>query len=344
MVLKIISVFSSYLTRWLDSKLWLSKSIVYLAPRKCLPACHCGFCPVSSPIGFRGRIRSSIRRMSSKNYSSVDKEMIPETEVRQVELPNAVEDMYGGVTVSVEQSMDSTVFLYLLRASLSKWKQQGKKGIWIKLPLEQANLVEVTVREGFRYHHAEPDYLMLVKWISDTLDTIPINASHRVGIGAFVMNSNREVLVVQEKSGPFKGTGVWKLPTGVVDEGEDICAAAIREVREETGIDAEFVEVLAFRQSHKSFFGKSDLFFLCMLRPRSYDIQMQDSELEAAQWMPIAEYAAQSFNKRNEMFNYVAQICVTKSEKDYPGFSPVSATTGSGKISYLYFNRGSGNE
>lgn len=282
--------------------------------------------------------------MSSTNYSSVDKEMIPETEVRQVELPNEVEDLYGGVTLSVEQSMDPTVFLNLLRVSLSKWKQQGKKGIWIKLPLEQASLVEVTVKEGFKYHHAEPDYLMLVKWISDAPDTIPINASHRVGIGAFVMNSNREVLVVQEKSGAFKGTGVWKLPTGVVDEGEDICVAAIREVKEETGIDAEFVEVLAFRQSHKSFFGKSDLFFLCMLRPCSYDIQMQDSELEAAQWMPITDYAAQSFNKRNELFNYVAQICVTKSEKDYHGFSPVSATTGSGKRSYLYFNTGSGNQ
>lgn len=62
--------------------------------------------------------------MSSTNYSSVDKEMIPETEVRQVELPNEVEDLYGGVTLSVEQSMDPTVFLNLLRVSLSKWKQQ----------------------------------------------------------------------------------------------------------------------------------------------------------------------------------------------------------------------------
>ena len=27
-----------------------------------------------------------------------------------------------------------------------------------------------------------------------------------------------QILVVQEKSGLFKGTGVWKIPTGVVDE------------------------------------------------------------------------------------------------------------------------------
>lgn len=36
------------------------------------------------------------------------------------------------------------------------------------------------------------------------------------------------------------------------------------------------------RQSHKSFFEKSDLFFVCMLQPLSFDIQIQASEIEAA--------------------------------------------------------------
>lgn len=80
-----------------------------------------------------------------------------------------------------------------------------------------------------------------------------------------------QVLVVQEKNGLLRGTGVWKFPTGVVDEvcanfrpeellfifirnrvqsksnqqiklyllqGEDICAAAVREVKEETGVSS----------------------------------------------------------------------------------------------------------
>lgn len=45
------------------------------------------------------------------------------------------------------------------------------------------------LQEGFRYHHAEPDYLMLVTWIAQTPDTIPANASHVVGIGALVFNN-----------------------------------------------------------------------------------------------------------------------------------------------------------
>ena len=38
-----------------------------------------------------------------------------------------------------------------------------------------------------------------------------------------------------------------------------------------------------YRQSHKAFFTKSDLFFVCMLQPLSTEIQKQEEELEAAQ-------------------------------------------------------------
>ncbi|TQD75901.1 hypothetical protein C1H46_038532 [Malus baccata] len=128
------------------------------------------------------------------------------------------------------------------------------------------------------------------------------------------------------------------MPTGVVNEGEDICEASVREVKEETGIDTEFVEVLAFRQSHKSFFRKSDLFIVCMLTPKSLDIQEQNLEIVAAQWMPVADYAAQPFVKKHKLFDYIAKICLAKSDKDYVGFTALGTTTSSGKRSYLYYN------
>lgn len=36
------------------------------------------------------------------------------------------------------------------------------------------------------------------------------------------------------------------------------------------------------RQTHKAFFEKSDFFFLCLLRPLSFDIHIQELEIEAA--------------------------------------------------------------
>lgn len=50
------------------------------------------------------------------------------------------------------------------------------------------------MQEGFRYHHAEPNYLMLVYWIiPETSCTIPPNASHRVRVGGLVLNDKKEV-------------------------------------------------------------------------------------------------------------------------------------------------------
>uniref|UniRef100_A0A7C9DKR1 Nudix hydrolase domain-containing protein n=1 Tax=Opuntia streptacantha TaxID=393608 RepID=A0A7C9DKR1_OPUST len=235
----------------------------------------------------------------------------------------AVNDDHEGVIVDMMEPMEATVFLDALRASMAKWKHEGKKGVWIKLPIALANLVEIAVKEGFWYHHAEPKYLMLVYWIPETLCTIPANASHRVGVGALILTEKKEVLVVQENSGRFRGTGIWKIPTGVVEEGEDICVAAVREVKEETGIDSEFIEIVAFRQTHKSFFDKSDLFFLCFLRPLSYSIQKQELEIEAAQWMPLEEFAAQPFAQKSGLFKRIVELCLAKIDENYAGFSAI---------------------
>ncbi|KAL4311895.1 hypothetical protein GQ457_01G043670 [Hibiscus cannabinus] len=254
-------------------------------------------------------------------------------------LLNAVNDRYGGVIVEVTRPMDSALFASLLRASIARWRHQGKRGVWIKLPIQHVNLVEAAVEEGCWYHHAEPNYLMLVYWIPQGPHTLPANASHRVSVGAFVMNEKREVLVVQENIGRFRGTGVWKFPTGVVNEGEDLCAAAVREVKEETAVDTKFVQVLAFRQSHKVLFEKSDIFFLCLLEPLSSEIQKQESEIEAAKWMPFEEYAAQPFVQKHELFKCSVDIFLATKDGNYSGFSPLPTSTAfSDENNYMYFN------
>ncbi|WMV38784.1 hypothetical protein MTR67_032169 [Solanum verrucosum] len=225
------------------------------------------------------------------------------------------------VNMKTEEPMDFLKFHTMLKASISYWRLKGKKGVWIKLPIELARLVNAAVKEGFWYHHAEATYLMLVYWIPHEIPhTFPANASHHIGIGAFVLNQDGQVLVVKEKSG--KITGTWKLPTGVVDE-----------------IETEFVELLAFRQSHKSFFGKSDLFFICMLKPLNFTIKKQEAEIEEAKWMPMEEYASQSKVNQSELSKMIANICVAKKEEQYNGFSALLTTTGhSAKKCYLYSN------
>lgn len=259
--------------------------------------------------------------------------------VKNVPQLPATDDEFGGVVVEMKEHMDPDVFRTLLKISMSQWKLQGKKGVWIKLPINLSNLVDAAVKEGFWYHHAEPKYLMLLYWIPKTINPIPANASHIARVGAIVLNDKREMLVVQEKMGILRG--VWKISTGIIHEGEDISAGVVREVKEETGIDTEFVEVLAFSQEHKVFFGKSEILFLCMMRPLSFDIQIQETEIEAAQWMPLEEYAAQLCAQEQGLRKYITELCMANVERSCSGFSALPVTLDSdGNPSYIYLNKG----
>ncbi|KAF3796613.1 Nucleoside diphosphate-linked moiety X motif 6 [Nymphaea thermarum] len=255
------------------------------------------------------------------------------------EVLNGEEDAYDGMTVKIEERMEVGVFASRLRASMSLWKQQGKKGVWLNIKLKFAELVPVAVQEGFWYHHAEPTHLMLVNWLLSTPHTLPIYATHRLGVGAVVINSKKEVLVVQEKSGYFRGTGVWKLPTGVVEEGEDVYNAAKREVKEETGASSSNSSRCSFyMESHKAHFNKiSDMFFICVLEPKSLVITKQDSEILDAQWMPVEEYAAQPFVQKRESMKKIADLILSKTSKNYTGFARMGVHS-STSVHSLYLN------
>ncbi len=60
------------------------------------------------------------------------------------------------------------------------WQEQERKGIWIKVPISKVGLIEVAVRKGFTFHHAEPDYVQITRWLPGTESKLPANASHQV--------------------------------------------------------------------------------------------------------------------------------------------------------------------
>nr|CAB3450558.1 unnamed protein product [Digitaria exilis] len=254
----------------------------------------------------------------------------------------ALEDEYGGMVVDADRlPSDTDGFARSLAASLSSWKSAGKKGVWLKLPLDRSEFIPLAVKEGFRYHHAEESYLMLTYWIPDEPCLLPENASHQVGVGGFVINDQMEVLVVQEKYSASTLLDAWKLPTGFIHASEEIFTGVVREIKEETGIDTEFMELIAFRHAHNVAFQKSDLFFICVLRPLSNDIRIDEAEIQAAKWMPLPEFIEQPFIQEDHMFRKIADICVQRLRKRYCGLTAHHvASKFDGGTSTLYYNAG----
>eukprot|EP00041_Stephanoeca_diplocostata_P015190 m.288258 g.288258 ORF g.288258 m.288258 type:complete len:379 (+) comp19959_c0_seq2:107-1243(+) len=213
----------------------------------------------------------------------------------------AVYDTYGGVILARDatgQYSSVDEFSQGLKSSLAVWQDEGCRGIWLELPASRLDYAAAAVQqEGFVIHHAEHDHIMLTKWLPGGKNPLPGYTSHSLGVGAVVINDRNEVLVVQEKTGPASGINFWKYPTGMVDAGEDAAIAAVREVREETGIDAEVVELVAFREFHAGkqsgwMSGKTNVFLVFLLRAKSTDICIQEAEIADCKWIPRDEYIA----------------------------------------------------
>ena len=87
----------------------------------------------------------------------------------------------------------------------------------------------------------------------------------------------------------------WQLPKGLIDKGESPETAAIREVREEAGIDAEIVSLIekveywyqAKRGTERVRYHKFVYFFL--MKYLSGDVADHDHEVNEAAWVALAE-------------------------------------------------------
>lgn len=72
-----------------------------------------------------------------------------------------------------------------------------------------------------------------------------MNKRPLIGVGAVVFGAGEEILLI--KRGKAPNYGRWMVPGGTLEWGETLEEGAIREVREETGIEIEieaFVEII----------------------------------------------------------------------------------------------------
>jgi 8-oxo-dGTP diphosphatase len=113
-----------------------------------------------------------------------------------------------------------------------------------------------------------------------------------VGVGAVIIQQNR-VLLIRRGQAPLLGE--WSLPGGVLECGETLREAVIRETREETGLAVETGEMLGvYERIIRGEDGRVRyhyvlIDFLC--RPASGDLKAA-SDAADVRWFTLEELAA----------------------------------------------------
>jgi len=124
---------------------------------------------------------------------------------------------------------------------------------------------------------------------------IPVREQTSAGGVVFRVDKDRVEVVIVSVGGQHR----WQLPKGLVDQGENPEITAVREAREEGGVDSEVVEPIetieywyaGLENGIRVRFHKRVHFYL--LKYVSGDTKDHDWEVNEARWVPIEDAASQ---------------------------------------------------
>lgn len=99
-----------------------------------------------------------------------------------------------------------------------------------------------------------------------------------------IIIKNEKVLLVHQKNGDF-----WGFPKGHMEESEDEIKTALREVKEEVGLD---VEINIEKRYVLNYIIKDEIYKTTVLYiavPKNENLKMQESEIEDIKWYNFDE-------------------------------------------------------
>lgn len=243
----------------------------------------------------------------------------------------AAENPFGGILPKPEAlDPDPVRFSVRLDKSLDAWRAEGYRVCWLEVPIERAALIPVAVAAGFVFHHSDSAYLMMTLQLEEGA-FVPPFSSHYIGVGGVAINARDELLVVSERyHRDPKRKPRYKLPGGALDPGEHLVDGVTREVLEETGVQTRFDALICFRHWHGYRHGKSDIYFVCRLKPLTEEITIEVEEIAESLWMPVEEYLA-----ADQVSGFNKQIVLAA--RDTPGIKPTDIPEQDDKSRFEFF-------
>ena len=208
------------------------------------------------------------------------------TSVEKIGCFNTILDPYNGLTIDSKYLPNTKDEFELNLVFLIEEVKYKRNLIWIYIDITKSDFIPIATKKGFFFHSCDEDYVLVVKRIKENA-IIPTAANHTLGVGAVVINDKNEILVIKEK---ISNLG-YKLPGGHIDNSEMISTALEREVFEETGVIVEFESIISLGHFYPHQFHKSNLYVLCIAKPKSLEINIQDTqEILDAKWIDVNRY------------------------------------------------------
>lgn len=139
----------------------------------------------------------------------------------------------------------------------------------------------------------DPDH-QIEEWLGQVGQGVPGYVTPKVGVAAVVGNDKGEILLIQRAD-----SGIWLYPTGWADIGYSASEVAVKEVREETGIECEVLRMIGVLDGLRLGFTRVPMYLL-VFHCRAVGGELERHPLEVADvgWFaedalpwPVAGYA-----------------------------------------------------
>lgn len=199
------------------------------------------------------------------------------------------EDLYNGLIIdtdSIEDSVDE--FKASLMVLQKEAKEEGKNLLWLELTSQQGQHIALALELGFEFHNCEAKRTTLTYRVKKEA-YIPVPPTHTIGVGAVVINKKNELLMVRDRI--HNEHSIYKLPGGMLEHAQSLEDGVVREVHEETGIEAKLIKMVSVLNSHPFTFNKSNMYIVFQLEALTTEINIIDThEIEEAIWMPLEEF------------------------------------------------------
>ena len=145
--------------------------------------------------------------------------------------------------------------------------------------------------------------------------TRPAAIKKQTSSGGVIFRNSRKGIEVALIA--VKNKTVWCLPKGAIDKNEDFQTAAVREVREETGLLGEIIDEIGkisywyFSKDENVKFNKTVYFYLMEYKSGSTDAH--DHEVDEARWFLMDEAINKlTYKGEKEILQKARQMIETK--------------------------------